>query len=263
MIDSHCHLADEAFAADAAEVVSRAERAGLTSVLCVLDASDDAELARGDGVAALWSAIRTTAGVHPHRAALFAGRVSDAARAVRDRIRRDPRVCAVGEIGLDYHYQFAPPDLQQQVFAAQIELACEADLPIVVHTREADDDTIRLLRERGAGRVRGVFHCFSGDAALASRALDLGFYVSFSGIVTFPKATAIHEAARVVPDERLLVETDSPYLAPVPRRGARNEPAWVVHVAARVADLRQAPAVRVAELCRQNYGTLFGPAASF
>ncbi len=262
MVDSHCHLADEAFTADAAEVVSRSQQAGLTGVLCVLDASDEAELARGDRVTALWHAVRTTAGVHPHRAGVFADRASDAARAVGERIARDPHACAVGEIGLDYHYRFAPPEVQQRVFAAQIDLACELDLPIVVHTREADDDTIRLLRERGGGRARGVFHCFSGDVAFARRALDLGFYVSFSGIVTFPKAGSVHESARAVPDDRLLAETDSPYLAPVPRRGTRNEPAWVEHVVARLADLRQTSAVRVAALCRQNFGTLFGPMAS-
>ncbi|MEW5981919.1 MAG: TatD family hydrolase [Acidobacteriota bacterium] len=261
MIDSHCHLADEAFAGDLAEVVSRARETGLTAVLCVLDASDHAELARGVQVASAWDAIRTTAGVHPHRAGAYAADPSDAARVVRERLATDSRVCAIGEIGLDYHYLFAPPHIQQHVLATQIELATEASLPVVLHTREADEDTLRLLRAHGRGVVRGVFHCFSGDVALAREALDLGFYVSFSGIVTFPKAGSVHEAARFVPDDRLLVETDSPYLAPVPNRGRRNEPAWVRHVIDRLAALRRSRPSRVAEISSENFGALFGSVA--
>lgn len=262
MVDSHCHLADEAFADDAAGVVVRAQRSGLVAVLCVLEASDQVEVDRGHRVTALWEAIRTTSGVHPHRAGHFAAEPAEAARVVGRRLDGDPRACAIGEIGLDYHYAFAPPVVQQEVFAAQIELACQRDLPVVVHTREADAETVRLLHEHGRGRVRGVFHCFSGDVALARQALDLGFYVSFSGIVTFPKAASVQEAARYVPDDRLLVETDSPYLAPVPRRGTRNEPGWVGHVVERVAALRQNAAARVAALSVENFGTLFGPRAS-
>jgi TatD DNase family protein len=145
------------------------------------------------------------------------------------------------------------------VFAAQIDLARECGLPLVVHTREADDDTIDLLRQTGGGVVRGVFHCFSGDVTLARRALDLGFHVSFSGIVTFPKALTIREAAAYVPDDRLLIETDSPYLAPVPRRGARNEPAWVAHVAACVAGLRGTNVAVLAERLVENYRQVFRP----
>ena len=262
MVDSHCHLADAAFVSDVADVIFRSRASGLTGVLCVLDASDEAELAGGDRVAEMWEGIATTAGVHPHRAGVFGADPSGAAEVVRARLAADRRACAIGEIGLDYHYRFAPPEIQQDVFAAQIELAAELDLPIVVHTREADDDTIRLLRACGRGRVRGVFHCFSGDEALARRALDLGFYVSFSGIVTFPKAGPVHEAARLVPDDRLLAETDSPYLAPVPRRGRRNEPAWVCHVVERLAVLRTDSATRVADLCSDNFRTLVASGAS-
>ncbi len=261
MVDSHCHLADEAFADDVAAVVARARQSGLTAVLCVLEASDEAELARGDRTAALWEAIRTTAGVHPHRAGGFAGDPGAAADRTRHRAAVDRRVRAIGEVGLDYHYQFAPPGLQQHVFAAQIDLALDLGLPLVVHTREADDDTVRVLRESGRGRVRGVFHCFSGDVSLARAALDLGFFVSFSGIVTFPKAAEVHEAARYVPADRLLVETDSPYLAPVPRRGRRNEPAWVGHVVERLALLRHQSAADLADICAANFDTLFGPDA--
>ena len=145
--------------------------------------------------------------------------------------------CGIGEIGLDYHYDFAPRDVQREVFAAQLALARELDQPVIVHTREATDDTFAILRE--AGGVRGVFHCFTGDAAMAARALDIGFHVSFAGIVTFPKADSLREAARAVPTDRLLIETDSPYLAPVPYRGKRNEPAFVVRVAEILASVRQ------------------------
>jgi len=143
---------------------------------------------------------------------------------------------AVGEIGLDYHYDFAPRDVQQSVFAAQLDLARELDLPVIIHTREATEDTFALLA--AAPGIRGVFHCFTGDIAMARRALEIDFYVSFAGIVTFPKALELREAARIVPAERLLIETDSPYLAPVPHRGKRNEPAFVAQVLATLATVR-------------------------
>ena len=147
----------------------------------------------------------------------------------------DTSACAIGEIGLDYHYDLSPRDVQREVFRQQVRLRREQRLPVIIHTREADEDTIAILREEGRAQVSGVFHCFSGTAALARAALDLGFHLSFSGIVTFPKATGLRQIAADVPAERLLVETDCPYLAPVPRRGKRNEPAWVVHTAAAVA----------------------------
>ncbi len=138
---------------------------------------------------------------------------------------------AIGEIGLDYHYDFAPKDVQRDLFGAQIALACELNLPVIIHTREADEHTLDVLRREGKGEVRGVFHCFTGDDSLARAALDLGFMLSFSGIVTFPRSDALRNTARSIPLDRLLIETDSPFLAPVPRRGQRNEPAWVSHVA--------------------------------
>jgi TatD DNase family protein len=168
-------------------------------------------------------------------------------------------VRAVGEVGLDYHYDFAPRDVQRAVFAGQVRLACERDLPLVIHTREADDDTIALLAREGKGKARGVFHCFSGDARLARRALDLGFYVSFSGMVTFPKAGSIRDAAAIVPLDRLLVETDAPYLAPVPHRGSRNEPGRVVEVVRALAELRGIDVAAVASASVSNYRNLFAP----
>jgi TatD DNase family protein len=165
----------------------------------------------------------------------------------------------VGEIGLDYHYDFAPRDVQQQVFAVQVKLALELGLPIIIHTREATDDTFAILAEAGAGAVRGVFHCFTGDSVMAKRALDIDFYLSFAGILTFPKASELREAARLVPDDRLLIETDSPYLAPVPHRGKRNEPAFVSRVLDVLAETRGADRAALDRAVAGNFARLFGP----
>ena len=259
MIDSHAHLADRAFADDVETVVQRARAASLTGILCIVDASDPEEADRASGVLRLWEGLRTTSGVHPHRAAPFAGRPAEAARLTDARIRAEPLVRAVGEVGLDFHYDFAPRDVQRAVFAAQIRLACDHDLPLVIHTREADDDTIELLTREGKGKARGVFHCFSGDGRLARRALELGFYISFSGIVSFPKAGSVRGAAAVVPLDRLLVETDSPYLAPVPHRGERNEPSRVVEVVRTLAGIRGIEVEAVASASVSNYRQLFAP----
>ena len=256
MIDSHCHLADEAFESDLDAVVARAKASGLTGALVILAAGDEAEAARGRKVRDAWDAVRFATGVHPHNAGGFAGRTADAAAAVVE--HGEPfAACAVGEIGLDYHYDFAPRDVQRDVFAAQLAIAKQLGRPVVIHTREATDDTFEILAR--AGGVRGVFHCFTGDAAMARRALDIGFHVSFSGIMTFPKADDIREAAKLVPDDRLLVETDSPYLAPVPFRGKRNEPAHVARVVDALAAVRGATPAQVAERTSLNFDGLFGP----
>lgn len=259
MVDSHCHLADDAFASDLDAVITRARLAGLAGALCIVDVSDAGEQARVEGICASWDAVRTTAGVHPHRALEFAGAPARARDAVAARLAVDPRARAIGEIGLDYHYDFAPRDVQRAVFEAQVVLARECGLPIVVHTRKADEDTVRILEDAGRGEVRGVFHCFSGGPELAGRAVALGFHVSFSGILTFPSAGRIREAAAAVPEDRLLVETDSPYLAPVPLRGRRNEPAYVLHVARSLADIRGIPESRCLALTTLNYRVLFEP----
>ena len=166
-------------------------------------------------------------------------------------------MCAVGEIGLDYHYDFSPLAVQHAVFRAQLQLARERRLPVVIHTREAEDDTLRIITEEGGGQLSGVFHCFSGDPRAAERALETGFHVSIPGIATFPKSTALRDAARVIPGDRLLIETDSPYLAPVPFRGKRNEPSYVVRVLETLAEVR---GVEPAVLARQlvaNFDALF------
>jgi TatD DNase family protein len=257
MIDSHCHLASEEFAGDLGAVVDRACGAGLTDALCILSAGDEAEAARAAHVRRAWPAVRFAAGIHPHHAGEFAGSLDTAVETVR-RSLADRGACAIGEIGLDYHYDFSPRDAQQAVFRAQLQLARELRLPIVIHTREATADTFRMLDEEGAGEVRGVFHCFTGDEAMARAALDIDFYLSFAGIVTFPRAESVREAARIVPADRVLAETDAPYLAPVPHRGKRNEPAFVVRVIESLAEVRGATAEAVAAQVTRNFEALFG-----
>ncbi len=259
MVDSHAHLADEAFSADVEAVLERARAVPLTGILCIVDASDPEEAARARRILPLWDVIRTTSGVHPHRAATFANRPVAAAELADARIGAEPLVRAVGEVGLDYHYDFAPRDVQRAVFAGQVRLACDRGLPLVIHTREADDDTIDVLKREGGGKARGVFHCFSGDEHLARRALELGFYLSFSGIVTFPKAGAVRGAAAVVPLDRILVETDAPYLAPAPHRGGRNEPCRVVDIVNTLARIRGTDAETLASAAASNYQLLFAP----
>jgi TatD DNase family protein len=261
MIDSHCHLADEAFAGDLPEVIERARAGGVQRALCILAAGDASESAAAVRVRQLWPEVRMAVGVHPHQAGTFAGRAQDAAAVVRKAVTAE-RAVAIGEIGLDYHYDFSPPDSQKAVFSAQVTLARDLKLPIVIHTREAADDTFDILRRVGKSAVRGVFHCFTGNVAMARQALDLGFHVSISGIVTFGRSADMTEVAAFVPADRLLIETDSPYLAPVPHRGKRNEPAFVALVLEQVAALRRVPAAALAEELRRNFDALLGPTVS-
>lgn len=258
MIDSHCHLADDAFADDVEDVVARAREAGLTHALCVLAAENSVEAERAKRLTTLWPALRTSIGVHPHQAGTFAGRELEAAEAVRRAITESPVARAVGEIGLDYHYNFAPREVQQKVFRDQVELARDLDRPIIIHTREAETDTLAILKEAGEG-LRGVLHCFTGTRSLAEQGLRLGLHVSFAGIVTFPKASELREIVPLIPDDRLLCETDSPYLAPVPHRGKRNEPAWVVRVAETLAEIRGVPFSQLRERITRNFTELFRP----
>jgi TatD DNase family protein len=259
VIDSHCHLADETFASDLESVVERAKDAGLERALVILEAGNPKEAAQAERVERLWPGVRFSIGVHPHQAHEFADDPERAATSVRAQIAATPSARAVGEIGLDYHYDFSPRDVQQAVFRAQIRLARELQQPVVIHTREADQDIIAILREEGGGAVRGVLHCFTGDDALADAGLALGFFVSLAGIVTFPKAEPLRRTARRVPLDRLLTETDSPFLAPVPYRGKRNEPAYVARVVATLADMHQMPAGDLAARTTANFHTLFRP----
>ena len=257
MFDSHCHLADEAFADDLDAVVERARTAGLRGALCILDATNPAEAARAERVAGTWPDVGFAVGVHPHQAGQLATCLDELEPRLRAAVAARPGACAVGEIGLDYHYDFAPRDVQREVFRTQVRVAAELGQPIVIHTREADDDTFAILEGEGAPPPGGVFHCFTGDAATARRAVELGFHVSFSGIVTFRRADAVREAAAAVPWERLLVETDAPYLAPIPHRGRRNEPAWVARVVEAVAGVRGTSPDEVSARTAAAFETLF------
>jgi TatD DNase family protein len=259
MIDSHCHLADDKFVDDLPDVAARAIEAGVTSAMCILAADDEAEVARASAVLAAWPAVRFAAAVHPHRAGEYVGQASRAADATRRAVASAGAV-AIGEIGLDYHYDFAPKEIQQHVFAAQVALAVELGLPVAIHTRQATDDTMAVLREAGAGQVRAVMHCFSGTLAEAKMALDAGFYISLSGILTFPKAGDLRDVGRFIPADRLLVETDAPFLAPVPNRGRRNEPAWVRMTVETLAGVREMPWEELARQVSANFEALVGPA---
>lgn len=259
MTDSHCHIAGEEFIADLSAVVERARAAGVRRALVILAAEDAAECARAVTVSAAWPDCRFAVGVHPHHAHVYAANPQDAAATVATRLDSLPLARAVGEIGLDYHYDFSPRDVQHAVFRAQLQLARGRDLPIVIHTREAEDDTLRILAEEGGTDLRGVFHCFTGDGAAAARALATGFYLSIPGVVSFPKAESLRLALPQVPADRLLVETDSPYLAPVPHRGKRNEPAYVAKVVDHVAAARGVPPQVVAAETDRNFDALFRP----
>ncbi len=259
MIDSHCHLADEAFIPDLSGAIDRARAAGLTHALCILAAGNAPEAERAAVAGGLWTGVRTAVGVHPHHAGDFDGREPEAATLVERQLAADPLARAIGEAGLDYHYDYAPKQTQQRVFRAQIQLARRLDLPLGIHTREAEEDTLALLREDGGGPVRGVLHCFTGTQRLADAALELGLHLSFSGIITFPKSAALRAVAASVPEDRLLCETDSPYLAPTPYRGKRNEPAWVTRVAEELASLRAATTSTLRERLALNFTALFRP----
>ena len=258
MIDSHCHIAGPEFAGDLGDVIARARGAGLAYAFVILAADDEPELARAAAVSDAWAEVRFSIGVHPHAAGKFPD-PADAARKVEQAIGDQPLTRGLGEVGLDYHYDFSPRDAQQRVFREQVRLAKRRRLPLVIHTREAEDDTFGILAEEAAADVGGVFHCFTGDRAMARRVLDLGFYLSLAGIVTFPRAVELQAVARMVPLDRLLIETDSPFLAPVPYRGTRNEPAHVRRVAEVVAALRGATAAAVGDAALDNFRRLFNP----
>jgi TatD DNase family protein len=259
MIDSHCHLADHIFASELDQVVERARDAGLERVLTILAAGDQDEAAQAGRLVTLWPEVRLAIGVHPHTAHEFADAPASAADVVRRQFADTPVARAIGEIGLDYHYDFSPAPVQQKVFRAQLQLAQELSRPVVIHTREADVDTLAILVDEGAQAAGGVLHCFTGGPALARAGLDLGFYISFAGILTFPKAADLRATAKLVPLDRLLVETDSPFLAPVPHRGKRNEPAHVRRVVEALAEAHGVSFQRMADQTDANFHTLFRP----
>ncbi len=252
LVDSHCHIDMPQFDADREAAVARAREAGIREMLVVGGVDSEDGHRRALGVAERLG-LPVSAGIHPHEARLASERIYDELRA----LARERRIVAVGEIGLDFHYDHSPRPQQRDAFRRQVRLAREVGLPVIVHTREADEETAALLEEERANEVGGVLHCFTGGHELARRALALGFYISFSGIVAFPRSEIIQEVARTVPLDRLLVETDAPFLAPPPHRGKRNEPAFVVEVARKVAAVRGVSLEEVAQAATSNYARLF------
>ncbi|MBI4575634.1 MAG: TatD family hydrolase [Planctomycetes bacterium] len=250
LVDTHAHVAFEAFEEDRQEVILRAHASGVGILVEVGidEASSLAALRLARGHGPIFAAV----GVHPHHAADW----GPASREVLAGLASDPKVVALGEMGLDYYRDRAPREVQREAFRAQLELASELDLPAIVHTREAWEDCLEEV-ERLRGRVRGVFHCFSGDVAVAARCVELGFHCSFAGPVTYPPNHALRAAAAAVPDDRLLLETDCPYLAPQARRGRRNEPAFVVHTAEAVARARGGDLEALATSTSRNARALF------
>jgi TatD DNase family protein len=252
-VDTHCHLDAQYFPEGPDAAMARAEAKGVTGFVVVGVGHDLAPARAAVALAERRARTFAAVGIHPHDAVTY----TPDARHELALLAAKPSVVAVGEIGLDYHYDHSPREVQRAAFAALIGLAREANKPIVVHTREAPADTLAILESEGAREVGGVIHCFSEDKAFAERALDLGFYVSFSGIVTFKKSVAIQEVAAWAPLDRILVETDSPYLAPVPYRGKPCEPAYVLETAKRAAELRGMPVEALAEATTANAERLF------
>jgi TatD DNase family protein len=254
LIDSHAHLDFEDFEQDLDSVIARAKGAGLERIICVglwrAPGTFGNALALAEREPSFFTA---TVGVHPHEAS----QVPEDDWALLAQLARDPRVAAIGEMGLDFHYDRSPRPVQEQAFRRSLRLARDVAKPIVIHVREADEPCLRCLREEGIPAEGGVVHCFTGDAVAARAYLDLGLHISVSGIVTFKAAEAIRDAVRITPRDRLLVETDSPFLAPIPYRGKRNEPAYVAHVAAKVAEVWGATPDEVARITTENVKRLF------
>ena len=251
-IDSHAHLDAEEFSSDLDEVVERARAAGVRLIITIgstLEAST-----RGLEIAARHDGVFAAVGIHPHDVAGVDDTTYDALRT----LLQSEKVVALGEVGLDYYRDYAPRDLQQRRFREQVRIARRAALPIIVHTREAHADTLRILEEEGAQEVGGVFHCFSGSAEVMKRCVQLGFYISLAGPVTYPKADKLRLIAQAVPVERLLIETDCPFLAPQAHRGRRNEPAYVTLVAEKIAELRGLWPSDVGRIALANARELFG-----
>ncbi|MBK6722086.1 MAG: TatD family hydrolase [Acidobacteria bacterium] len=256
LIDSHCHIDGEQFDEDRDQVVRRAREAGVVAMLNIGTGdphSDD--FRRAVAVAELYDNVYASVGVHPHDAKLY----DDAAEEHLVELAKSEKVIAWGEIGLDYYYGHSPRDVQRDVFRRQIRTAKELNLPIIIHSRDADDETVEILTEECSYEgFRGIMHCFGGTAAMAEDLMKIGFMISFAGNVTFKKAENLRDAARVVPLDRLLIETDCPFLTPVPFRGKRNEPSFVVHTAQFLAELYSIDVESLAAATTANFLRTFG-----
>jgi len=262
-IDSHAHLDVPNYDADRVEVIDRAREAGVEMMLeiCGSDVAKGS-LDIGLKLAEDYPFIYAAVGLHPHEASLFDDALEQKLLSMSDH----EKVIGWGEIGLDYHYDHSPRDTQRRVFRSQLELALERRLPVIIHTREAEDDTIQILRESwaeaGGAEIGGIIHCFTGTQKLADATIDMGFHISFSGVLTFKNARELRDVARAVPADRLLVETDCPYLAPLPYRGKRNEPAFVRETAAKLAELKSLSLEEIARVTSGNFKRLFNVAVA-
>ncbi|MGB8511045.1 MAG: TatD family hydrolase [Pyrinomonadaceae bacterium] len=255
-VDSHAHIDGEEFDADRDDVVARARAASVRAILNVGTGDPHSgTLERALALTEKYECVYAAVGVHPHDARLF----DEAAEArLRKLLTATSRVIALGEIGLDFHYDNSPREVQREVFTRQLRLARDAGLPVIIHSREADDETLEILSAEWSGASRGgIMHCFGGGREMAERVLDLNFMISFAGNVTFKKAEALREVARFVPLERLLIETDCPFLTPVPFRGRRNEPAYVVETARFMAGLRDLDVKEFGRLTSMNFARFF------
>ena len=259
-IDSHAHLDGERFDADREQVIARAREAGVQNIVAIGNGDGPEQIDCGIRLAEKYQFIFATLGIHPHEARL----ADEAAYQNMERLARHPKVIALGEIGLDFFYDHSPREAQREVFVRQMELAATAKLPIVIHCRPSEgsddawEDCLGLMREHWAGNgLGGILHCFTGNWPQAKRALELGFMISFAGNVTFPKAQQIRDAAVEVPLDRMLIETDAPFLAPVPHRGKRNEPAFVVETARKLGELRGVSGEEVGERTTRNFYNFF------
>jgi TatD DNase family protein len=253
LTDSHAHIQGKEYAGEAAAVIARAREAGVETIIAVGGAGDMSSNREAVALAGSFADVYATVGMHPHDAK----DVSDEDMQALEKLCASAKVVAVGETGLDYYYSHSPHQTQRDVFARFIALALRTQFPLVVHERDAAMDAAALLRSEGAGRLSGVIHCFTGDYEAARRYLDLGFYISFSGIITFKNAESLREVARRVPLDRLCVETDSPYLTPVPHRGRRNEPAYVRFVAEALARIKNVHVEEVGNATTANARALF------
>jgi TatD DNase family protein len=256
LIDSHCHLNFPDFADDLDAVLVRAKENGVDVMLSINTQLSEAKDIQA--IADRYPQVYCSVGVHPHDAADYAG---DALLAQIKALAHHPKVVGIGETGLDYYYNKSPCDAQISSFCDHIRAAYDLDLPLIIHTRDADADTIACLKDVGQGQAKGVFHCFSGSTNLAVLALEMGFYISLSGILTFKKSDDLRQIAKTVPLNRLLVETDAPFLAPVPHRGKRNEPAFTKHTAEVLADLKGVSYLEIAKITTDNFFTLFSKAS--
>ena len=255
-VDSHAHIDGTEYDADRDDVVARARESGVDIILNIGTGDPHSgSFERAVDVAEKYEGVFAAVGVHPHDAKLFDAAAEER---IKDLIGSHKRIIAWGEIGLDYHYDHSPRDVQRAVFARQLRLARAARLPVIIHSREADDETVAILRDEWEGSgLGGVMHCFGGSMAMAHSVLELGFTISFAGNVTFKKAEPLREVARLVPLERLFVETDCPFLTPVPFRGRRNEPARVVEVARCLADLHGLETEALGRLTAENFFRFF------